>query len=78
MTVNLTSTERIARVILGVGLAAFAAVSFTATEVLSYRAFCIAFALLGVDMLVTGTLGFCPLYYKLGRKSLIAVTRQPR
>ena len=78
MTTNLTSTERIVRGVLGVGLIAFAAVSFGATEVFAYRAFCVAFALLGVDMLVTGALGFCPLYYKLGRKSLVAVTRQPR
>ncbi len=78
MTVNLSSPERIARVILGVGLIAFAAVSFSTTEVFAYRAFCVAFALLGVDMLVTGAIGFCPLYYKLGRKSMAALPHQPR
>jgi hypothetical protein len=78
MTVNLTSPERVARVILGLGLIAFAAITFSATEVFAYRAFCVAFALVGVDMLVTGAIGFCPLYYKLGQKSLAALRPQPR
>lgn len=78
MTVNLTSTERIARIILGMGLIAFVAITFGATEVFAYRAFCVAFALVGVDMLVTGAIGFCPLYYKLGRRSLAIAHHQPR
>jgi hypothetical protein len=78
MTVNLSSTERVARVILGVGLIAFAAITFGATEVFVYRALCVAFGLLGADMLVTGVIGFCPLYYKLGRKSLATLPHQPQ
>ena len=70
MHVNVSTTERVLRVALGLALVALGAWLFGGTAVLGYRALAVAAALFGLDMLVTGAVGFCPLYYKLGRRGL--------
>lgn len=70
MHVNVSTSERILRVAIGLALMAIGIAVFGGTAVVGYRAIAVASGLLGLDMLVTGAIGFCPLYYKLGRKSL--------
>jgi len=65
-TVNITPLERLGRILIGVAaivgggllLAAAGSVLAVVVEVL--------LVLAGVDLLVTGALGHCPLYQKLG------------
>ena len=65
-TVNITSAERLGRVVIGLAavitsgflLAAAGSVAAVILEVL--------LALAGLDLLITGTLGHCPLYARLG------------
>ncbi len=70
--VNLTGRERLARVVLGatgalLGAALLATGAGTVSSVLE-----ILLVATGLDLLVTGALGHCPLYAKLGydRRSL--------
>lgn len=65
-SVNLTTIERVARVAVG-GLAALAA-SMLLTSAGSALAVILVLLLLaaGVDLIVTGALGHCPLYQRLG------------
>lgn len=65
-TVNLTSAERAARIGLGllgavVGLLALSSASGTLVPILL-----ILLVLAGIDLIVTGALGHCPLYRRLG------------
>ena len=65
-TVNITPAERAARVLLGSGTA------LVGLLLLDGRPGTVGFlleallVLAGLDLLVTGALGFCPLYKKLG------------
>ena len=59
MTNNVGSTDRLVRVILGIGLLLIA---FMGPRT--------AWGYLGLLPLITGLLGYCPLYRALGRKSL--------
>ena len=65
-SVNITPTERAARVLLG-GLAAIAGVLLL-TSASSVTAVLLEVLLLaaGLDLVVTGALGHCPLYARLG------------
>lgn len=74
--VNLTATERFSRMVIGVagiavGFVLLASSGSTLAVVLE-----VLLVLAGVDLLVTGALGHCPLYQKLGHvpRSL----REPR
>ena len=65
-SVNLTTPERFARILLGIagaiaGTLAVAAADGTAIVILS-----VLLVAAGLDLLVTGALGHCPLYKKLG------------
>ena len=64
--VNITPAERIARIVVG-GLGAFAGVALLAT---ASGVLAIVLELLlvvaGLDLVVTGALGHCPLYARLG------------
>ena len=65
-TINLTPAERVGRIALGLlgavaGLLMLASASGTFVTVLL-----ILLTLAGLDLLVTGALGHCPLYRKLG------------
>lgn len=70
MTVNIVWWERLLRVVLG-GIAIVGAViAVRETDVFGYQALAIAAALVGLDFVVTGAIGFCPLYHSLGRRGL--------
>lgn len=66
MTVNITPAERLARVALGLG-AAIAGLAFVSA---ADSALAVVLAILlvaaGLDLVVTGALGHCPLYQRLG------------
>ena len=66
MRTNIAGWERVLRLLIGIGLLAAAVLFFQGTDVFGYRAIAIAGALLGADLAVTGAIGFCPLYHKLG------------
>lgn len=70
MKKNIGTWERVARVLLGAGLVLAGVVTFGASGVFAYRAFALAGVVLGLDFVVTGAIGFCPLYYKLGWTTL--------
>ena len=65
-TVNITPTERVGRI--AVGLAAIIAGIVLLTSAGSVLAVVLEFLLIaaGLDLAVTGALGHCPLYAKLG------------
>lgn len=58
--------ERVLRVVLGASMILAGVLWFAGTETLGYRALAMAAAGLGLDFMVTGAIGFCPLYHKLG------------
>ena len=65
-TINITPRERVARVGLGAagvlaGILLLASASVAVAVVLE-----LMLVLAGLDLVVTGALGFCPLYKKLG------------
>jgi Protein of unknown function (DUF2892) len=65
-TINITPRERVGRVVLGgagavAGLVLLASASGAVAVVLE-----LLLVLAGLDLVVTGALGFCPLYRKLG------------
>ena len=65
-TVNITVTERVGRVLVGAvgvvgGVALLAAGASAGIAVLE-----VLLVLTGLDLIVTGALGHCPLYRKLG------------
>ena len=76
LAVNVTPAERVGRI--AVGLAAMAAGAFLlagagAVLALALEALLVA---AGIDLVVTGATGACPLYARLGRPSLPS-RRQP-
>jgi hypothetical protein len=65
-TTNITPAERIARIVIGglgaaAGLFLLAGAGSNLTTVLE-----VLLVLAGIDLIVTGVLGHCPLYAKLG------------
>jgi Protein of unknown function (DUF2892) len=65
-TVNITPIERLLRVAIGIGLvlAAIAVISTGVNALTVIGALLLAAA--GLDLGVTGALGYCPLYARLG------------
>jgi len=64
--VNITPAERIGRIVLG-GAAAVAGVALLASGAGTVLAVLeVLLVLAGLDLVVTGAIGFCPLYKKLG------------
>ena len=66
MTKNLGTVERVVRVVLGGILAGWALSLFLGTIVLVWRLAYGALIALGLDFVVTGIRGYCPLYKRLG------------
>jgi len=64
--VNITAPERAGRVILGLVAAAAAMVLLGAASTTPLVLLEVLLLLAGVDLVVTGALGHCPLYSKLG------------
>ena len=65
-SINITPTERAGRVLVGVvgvvgGIALLASATGAVVAVLE-----VLLVLAGLDLIVTGALGHCPLYHKLG------------
>ena len=63
---NLGTSERVLRVALGGVLAIWALVFFLGGGGLIWRLLYVALIALGVDFVVTGIRGYCPLYNRLG------------
>lgn len=78
MKKNIATWERVVRVFLGAGLVVSGFVSYGAYGVFAYHAFAMAGILLGLDFIVTGAIGFCPLYYKFGWSTLAPQRRRSR
>ena len=63
---NAGSVERVLRVVLAAAVALWALSLFFGGEVLILRLVCLALVALGLDLVVTGIPGYCPLYKRLG------------
>ena len=64
--VNITPAERVGRVLLGAAAIVAAVVLLTAAGSFLAVALEVLLALAGLDLVVTGARGHCPLYQKLG------------
>lgn len=64
--INITPTERVARVVVGIAGTVAGLVLLASTGGLVAIVLAVLLALAGLDLAVTGALGFCPLYRKLG------------
>ena len=66
MTKNLGTVERVVRVVLGGSLAVWAFSLFLGGDGLVWQLAYGALIVLGLDFVVTGIRGYCPLYKRLG------------
>ncbi len=64
--VNITPAERAGRVIVGLAAMVAGIVLLTATSGAGVIALEILLVLAGLDLTVTGAIGHCPLYHRLG------------
>lgn len=65
-TKNVGTIERVTRVVLGAGLAVWALALLFGGGSLIWLLVYVALIALGVDFVVTGLRGYCPLYNRLG------------
>ncbi|MHB1773115.1 MAG: YgaP-like transmembrane domain [Acidimicrobiales bacterium] len=65
-SVNITPAERVGRVVLGVGVIVVAAVLLASAGSVLAVVLEVLLVAAGLDLAVTGGLGHCPLYAKLG------------
>ena len=65
-TVNLTTTERIGRIVLGVGAIVAGVVLLLSAGSVVAVVLEVLLVAAGLDLAVTGALGHCPLYARLG------------
>lgn len=72
-TINITPVERLARVAVGLVGAIAGVWLLTSVSAVGLAILEVALVLAGLDLVVTGALGFCPLYWRLGH-----VPRSPR
>lgn len=72
---NLGTTERVLRVLLGSALAVWAAVLLLGGGTWVWLLLYVALTALGVDFVVTGIRGYCPLYQRLGWRTAYKPTR---
>lgn len=72
-TINITPVERLARVAVGLAGAIAGVWLLTSASGVGLAILDVALVLAGLDLVATGALGFCPLYWRLGR-----VPRSPR
>lgn len=66
LTVNITPAERAGRILLGAAAAIAAVVLLTSAGSALAVVLEVLLAAAGLDLVVTGALGHCPLYQKLG------------
>lgn len=67
--VNISTLERVGRVVFGVAAAVVAIVLLYANPLAWQAALEVLLILAGLDLIVTGATGYCPLYHKLGHVS---------
>jgi hypothetical protein len=72
---NLGTTERVLRVLLGGALAVWASVLLLGGGAWVWLLLYVALIALGVDFVVTGIRGYCPLYKRLGWSTAYTPTR---
>ena len=72
-TINITPVERLARVAVGLVGAIAGVWLLTSVSGVGLAILEVALVLAGLDLVVTGALGLCPLYWRLGH-----VPRSPR
>lgn len=65
-SVNITPLERVGRVLLGGGAAVFGALLLASADGVVVVLLEVLLVLAGLDLVITGALGHCPLYRKLG------------
>lgn len=65
-TINITPAERVARIAVGIGGTVAGLLLLASTGGAIAIVLEVLLVLAGLDLLVTGALGFCPLYKKLG------------
>jgi Protein of unknown function (DUF2892) len=64
--VNITPVERVGRIVVGLVGVIGGAVLLASASAAGIVALEVLLALAGLDLLVTGALGHCPLYHRLG------------
>lgn len=67
-TINISPSERIGRIVLGAGGVLVGALLLTAASGPLAIVLEILLVLAGLDLVITGALGHCPLYARLGHK----------
>jgi hypothetical protein len=65
-TINITPAERAGRIAIGIAAAVSAVVLFTSSGSAPATVFLVLLLLAGLDLVITGALGHCPLYQRLG------------
>lgn len=65
-TINITPVERLARVAVGLVGAIAGVWLLTSVSGVGLAILEVALVFAGLDLVVTGALGFCPLYWRLG------------
>ena len=65
-TINITPLERMGRIVLGAAAAVFGVLLLASASGLVVVLLEVLLVLAGLDLVVTGALGHCPLYRKLG------------
>lgn len=65
-TINITPAERVGRILIGVAAAISAIVLLTSASSVLAVVLEVLLGAAGLDLVVTGALGHCPLYQKLG------------
>lgn len=66
LSVNITPIERVGRILVGAAAAITAVVLLTSAGSVLAVILEVLLGAAGVDLIVTGALGHCPLYHKLG------------
>ena len=66
LTVNITPAERAGRILIGAAAAITAVVLLTSAGSILAVALELLLLAAGLDLIITGALGHCPLYQKLG------------
>lgn len=67
MKTNIATRERVVRIVAGIVLAIAGVLFILKAGALGSQALAAAGVILGLDLVITGATGFCPLYVMLGR-----------
>lgn len=67
LTINLSTGERVGRIVTGAAVVIAGGVLLTAASSVLAVVLELLFVAVGLDLIITGALGHCPLYARLGR-----------